>query len=128
MRSPALARRRPPTILADENIPFARETFGTLGEVRLTHGRRIARADLADVNLLIMRAITRVDAPLVDGTRVRFVGTATSGSDHVDVAGLERLGVAFQAALDEQDPLAVLLHHLPIGSIGGVRVDVTPVV
>jgi len=88
-----------PTILADENIPFAREAFGTLGEVRLKHGRRIARADLADVDLLVVRSITRVDAALVEGSRVRFVGTATSGSDHVDAADLERLGIAFHAAL-----------------------------
>jgi erythronate-4-phosphate dehydrogenase len=88
-----------PTILADENIPFAREAFGTLGEVRLRHGRQIAHADLADVDLLVVRSITRVDASLVAGTRVRFVGTATSGSDHVDAADLERLGVAVFAAL-----------------------------
>jgi erythronate-4-phosphate dehydrogenase len=90
---------RRPTILADENIPFAREAFGTLGEVRLAHGRRIAHADLADVDLLVVRSITRVDAALVAGTRVRFVGTATSGADHVDAADLERLGIAFYAAL-----------------------------
>ena len=36
-----------PVILADENIPFAREAFGTMGEVRLKHGRQISRADLA---------------------------------------------------------------------------------
>jgi erythronate-4-phosphate dehydrogenase len=90
---------RRPVILADENIPFAREAFGTLGEVRLTHGRQIAHADLADVDLLVVRSITRVDASLVAGTPVRFVGTATSGFDHVDAADLERLGIAFHAAL-----------------------------
>ena len=52
-------RMRRPTILADENIPFARDAFGTLGEVRLTHGRRIAHADLADVDLLVVRSITK---------------------------------------------------------------------
>jgi erythronate-4-phosphate dehydrogenase len=88
-----------PVILADENIPFAREAFGTLGEVRLKHGRQIAHADLADVDLLVVRSITKVDAALVAGTRVQFVGTATSGSDHVGAADLERLGIAFHAAL-----------------------------
>jgi erythronate-4-phosphate dehydrogenase len=88
-----------PVVLADENIPFAREAFGTLGEVRLKHGRHITRADLADVDLLVVRSITRVDAALVAGTGVRFVGTATSGSDHVDTADLDRLGVPFYAAL-----------------------------
>jgi erythronate-4-phosphate dehydrogenase len=88
-----------PVILADENIPFAREAFGTLGEVRLKHGRKIAHADLADVDLLFVRSITRVDAGLLAGTRVRFVGTATSGADHVNIADLERLGITFNAAL-----------------------------
>ena len=46
-----------------------------------------------------MRSITRVDAALLAGTPVRFVGTATSGSDHVDIADLDRLGIAFHAAL-----------------------------
>ena len=90
---------RRPTILADENIPFARDAFGTLGKVRLKHGRQITHADLADADLLIVRSITRVDALLLAGTRVQFVGTATSGSDHVDTADLDRLGVAFHAAL-----------------------------
>jgi erythronate-4-phosphate dehydrogenase len=88
-----------PTILADENIPFAREAFGTLGEVRLKHGRQISRADLADVDLLVVRSITRVDAALVEGSRVRFVGTATSGADHMAAADLDRLGIAWHAAL-----------------------------
>ena len=88
-----------PTILADENIPFAREAFGTLGDVRLKPGRQIGHAALADVDLLVVRSITRVDAALVAGTPVRFVGTATSGSDHVAVPDLERLGIAFYAAL-----------------------------
>ncbi len=87
------------TILADENIPFAREAFGTLGEVRLSHGRRITRDHLRDVDLLVVRSITRVDGPLLAGTRVRFVGTATSGSDHVVVDDLAGLGIAFHAAL-----------------------------
>ena len=86
-------------ILADENIPFAREAFGTLGEVRLKHGRAITTADLRDVGLLVVRSITNVDAQMIAGTRVRFVGTATSGSDHVRVPDLERVGVTFYAAL-----------------------------
>ncbi len=88
-----------PTILADENIPFAREAFGTLGEVRLKHGRSITRADLTDVELLVVRSITRVDEALVAGSRVRFVGTATSGSDHLTIPDLDRLGIAWHAAL-----------------------------
>jgi erythronate-4-phosphate dehydrogenase len=87
------------TILADENIPFAREAFATLGEVRLSHGRRITRDHLRDVDLLVVRSVTRVDEPLLAGTRVRFVGTATSGYDHVVVDDLARRDIAFYVAL-----------------------------
>ncbi|MEK6629609.1 MAG: 4-phosphoerythronate dehydrogenase, partial [Acidobacteriota bacterium] len=80
-------------------IPFAHEAFSTLGDVRLMHGRRITRADVTRADVLIVRSITRVDAALLEGTRVRFVGTATSGSDHVVVPDLERLGITFYAAL-----------------------------
>ena len=86
------------TIVADENIPFASEAFGTLGDVRLLHGRRISPADLAHADLLFVRSITRVDAALLTGTRVRFVATATAGIDHVTVPDLEQLGIAFYAA------------------------------
>jgi erythronate-4-phosphate dehydrogenase len=86
------------TIVADENIPFASEAFGTLGDVRLLHGRRITPADLADADLLFVRSITRVDAALLKGTRVRFVATATAGIDHVTVPDLRELGIAFYAA------------------------------
>lgn len=86
------------TIVADENIPFAAEAFGTLGDVRLRHGRRMSRADLAGADLLFVRAITRVDRALLDGTGVRFVASATAGIDHVNVPDLQRLGITFYAA------------------------------
>ncbi len=63
------------------------------------HGRRITADSLADVDLLVVRSITRVDEALLRGTRVRFVGTATSGSDHVAQADLARLGIGFYGAL-----------------------------
>jgi erythronate-4-phosphate dehydrogenase len=85
-------------IVADENIPFVREAFGTLGDVRLLDGRTICRADLADAHMLVVRAITRVDGALLASTPVRFVGTATAGIDHVRVPDLDRLGIAFYAA------------------------------
>ena len=89
----------PITILADENIPFALDAFSTLGDVRLAPGRQISRGDLRDVDMLIVRSITPINADLLAGTRVRFVATATSGSDHVDVTDLDRLGIRFFAAL-----------------------------
>lgn len=85
-------------IVADENVPLAREAFGAFGDVVLVPGRRIDHAVLADADVLIVRSVTRVDDALLDGSRVRFVGTATIGTDHVDLPALARRGIAFSAA------------------------------
>ncbi|MBN2290473.1 MAG: 4-phosphoerythronate dehydrogenase [Candidatus Glassbacteria bacterium] len=84
--------------VADENMPFASEAFGTLGRVRSLPGRGIAPADLREADILAVRSVTRVNGGLLSGSRVRFVGTATIGTDHVDTAWLERAGIGFSAA------------------------------
>jgi erythronate-4-phosphate dehydrogenase len=85
-------------IVADENIPLAREAFGAFGSVELLPGRAIDAGSVARADALIVRSVTRVGAPLLEASRVRFVGTATIGTDHVDLAYLERQGIAFTAA------------------------------
>jgi erythronate-4-phosphate dehydrogenase len=80
-------------ITIDENIPHAREAFESLGAVQLLPGRSITRRDLADSEALIVRSITRVDRELLEGTPVRFVGTATNGLDHIDLDYLRDAGI-----------------------------------
>ncbi len=85
-------------ILVDENVPYGREAFGTLGEVRTAHGRKITRDMLMDVDALVIRSITKADRALLEGTPVRFVGTCTIGEDHVDKAYLAEADIAFSSA------------------------------
>lgn len=84
--------------IIDENIPFAREAFGALGEVRLVAGRAITRDLLRDADALLVRSVTRVNAALLAGTRVQFVGTATIGTDHIDLDYLQQTGISFASA------------------------------
>lgn len=70
----------------------------TLGEVLVLPDRKIRREDLLDADALILRSKTRVDARLVSGTSVRFVGTATAGFDHIDGSALNQAGIAWTAA------------------------------
>ncbi len=85
-------------IVADENIAGVDEFFASLGTVRTLKGREIQAEDLCGADVLLVRSVTRVDEDLLAGTAVSFVGTATSGFDHVDRAYLERLGIAFAHA------------------------------
>ena len=73
------------SILVDENVAYARESFGRVGSVRVLPGRRITAADVGRADVLIVRSVTRVNEALLAGSSVKFVGTATIGCDHVDV-------------------------------------------
>ena len=68
------------------------------GEVEVLGGRDITSQKVADADALLVRSITPVNEQLLSGSRVRFVGTATIGFDHVDLAYLERNGIGFASA------------------------------
>jgi len=55
----------------------------------------VCQADLVDADALLVRSITSIDESLIGGTKIRFVGTATSGIDHVDTAYLRDAGIHF---------------------------------
>ncbi len=86
------------TIVADENMPRVREWFAPLGEVRVLPGRTLSAADVRDADVLLVRSVTRVDRALLDGSRVQFVGTATIGTDHLDLDWLRAAGIAVASA------------------------------
>lgn len=85
-------------IVADSNILAVQSHFEHLAELRLIPGRQISRSQLLDADVLLVRSITRVDEELLHGTAVKFVGTATSGIDHVDTEYLRSRNIAFSAA------------------------------
>lgn len=85
-------------ILVDENMPYSAELFSCLGDVQVVPGRPIPRDMLADAKALMVRSVTQVNAELLAGSRVGFVGTATAGTDHIDEAWLQQQGIGFSAA------------------------------
>ena len=76
-------------ILADANITDVQRLFGDLGEVVLFDGRRLTAGDISDGDILLVRSVTPVDASLLAGVQPAFVGSATSGTDHLDIHCLE---------------------------------------
>ena len=71
-------------IVADRNVPY----LGNLARIaRLTalDADDITPGAVRDADALIVRTRTRCDRSLLQGSRVRFVGTATIGTDHIDL-------------------------------------------
>lgn len=86
-------------ILIDEAMPYAEMLFSRVGNVRTKSGRAIQADDLVDIDALMIRSVTKVNAELLSkANRLRFVGTATAGMDHVDQSLLEYKGIYFTAA------------------------------
>ncbi|HDG1678949.1 TPA: 4-phosphoerythronate dehydrogenase PdxB [Kluyvera ascorbata] len=85
-------------ILVDENMPYARELFSRLGEVRAVPGRPIPTDALTDADALMVRSVTKVNEALLGDKAIKFVGTATAGTDHVDQSWLTQVGIGFSAA------------------------------
>lgn len=85
-------------ILADENIPYVEELFSTLGDIRFCAGRSISPEEIDDAEILLVRSVTNVNAELLQGSSVRFVGTATIGTDHIDQDYLKERKIAFSSA------------------------------
>ncbi len=80
-------------IVIDDKIPFIRGSVERCGEVVYLSAEGITPAAVADADALFVRTRTRIDAPLLDGSRVKFVATATIGLDHINFDYCRRNGI-----------------------------------
>ena len=85
-------------IIADENIPYAERLFSHFGDVQKLPGRKLKPSDVVDADILLLRSVTQVNAALLEKSRVQFVGSATIGTDHIDLNYLSKRGVGFSNA------------------------------
>lgn len=85
-------------IVADENIPYVVDAFGTIGEVTTMHGRTVTRDLIRDAEMLLVRSVTKVNEALLEGSSVRFVATATIGLDHIDQDYLRSRDISLASA------------------------------
>lgn len=85
-------------ILADENIPLVDAFFASFGEIRRLPGRSIDHVAIGQADVLLVRSVTRVDRQLLEGSAVRFVGTCTIGTDHLDLDYFAQAGIAWSSA------------------------------
>ncbi|MGG2018807.1 4-phosphoerythronate dehydrogenase PdxB [Pseudomonas sp. AO-1] len=85
-------------IVADENIPLLDAFFAGYGEIRRVPGRAIDRATVEQADVLLVRSVTNVNRALLEGSKVRFVGTCTIGTDHLDLDYFAEAGITWSSA------------------------------
>jgi erythronate-4-phosphate dehydrogenase len=85
-------------IIADDHIHYVRDYLSNLADLELISGRAMTADKVKDADVLLVRSITRVNEDLLKNSRVKFVGSVTTGTDHLDLSWLKKQGIAVFAA------------------------------
>ncbi len=80
-------------IVADQAIPFLRGVLEPFADVVYLPGAKITKEDLLDADAAIIRTRTKCTKKLLEGTKIRFIATATIGMDHMDIPACQALGI-----------------------------------
>ena len=77
-------------IVTDDKIPFLKGILEPYAEVIYLPGKQISNKILKDADALLTRTRTKCTESLLKGTRIKFIGTATIGFDHIDTQFCEK--------------------------------------
>jgi erythronate-4-phosphate dehydrogenase len=80
-------------IAIDDKIPYIRGVLEPFAEVVYLEGGRATPEIVRDADALVTRTRTRCNRALLEGSRVRFIATATIGFDHIDTDYCRRAGI-----------------------------------
>lgn len=83
-------------VVVDDKIPFIHEAIEQIADsVIYRPGSAITADDVRNADVLIVRTRTKCDRKLLEGSRIKFIATATIGFDHLDLAFLKENGIAW---------------------------------
>ncbi|MCE9678689.1 4-phosphoerythronate dehydrogenase [Shewanella sp. AS1] len=86
-------------IIADENMPYVEALFADLGSITRVDGRKLTAEQVKDADVLLVRSVTCVDEHLLSlNHKLRFVGSATIGLDHLDQTYLKQRQIPYTNA------------------------------
>lgn len=71
-------------IIADDKIPFLKGVLEPFASIEYLNYSQITNEKLKDVDALLIRTRTKCNKELLEGTKVKFIATATIGFDHID--------------------------------------------
>lgn len=83
-------------VIIDHKIPYIKEAIEKIAdEVVFLPGDAFTPDSVKDADALIVRTRTRCNRELLEGSRVKFIATATIGFDHIDTAYCREAGIAW---------------------------------
>ncbi len=86
-------------VVADDKIPYIKEALSRIAdEVVYIPGGAFTNALIKDADALIIRTRTHCNRSLLEGSRVRFIATATIGYDHIDIKYCQEAGITWTNA------------------------------
>ena len=85
-------------IVADSAIPFLEGVMEPYADVVYIPGNKIGHDDIIDADALMIRTRTHCNAELLEGTSVKFIATATIGTDHIDFPYCDSHGIVVRNA------------------------------
>ena len=85
-------------IVADENLALTDYFFEDIAAIKYQAGRGIGADDVKTADAMLIRSVTKVNAALLADSRVKFIGSATIGTDHVDLDWLNKQEISFANA------------------------------
>lgn len=84
-------------VIIDNKIPYIREAIGRIAdEAVFLPGSAFTAENVRDADALVVRTRTRCDRRLLEGSKVKFIATATIGFDHIDVDYCREAGIVWQ--------------------------------
>lgn len=85
-------------IVADKAIPFLEGVFDPYADMTFLPGDKIGPEDVRDADVLMVRTRTKCNANLLEGSKVKFIATATIGTDHIDFPYCDSKGIVVRNA------------------------------
>ncbi len=80
-------------VIVERNVRFVEGLLEPFGTVEYLEPEEITPRRVRDADALFIRTRNRCDAALLDGSRCRFIATATIGTDHIDLPYCAKQGI-----------------------------------
>lgn len=85
-------------IIIDDKIPYIRGAFEPFAEVIYLPGSKTTPDIVKNADAIVTRTRTRCNRELLEGSKVKFIATATIGYDHIDTAYCKQAGIEWTNA------------------------------